>query len=85
MKEVDGLILFGYGGGDAHLNNLIEQYFQSKTVEIVERSRSEYQTDVGKRQRFDFWKNALDVNKVVAFWLDDILTHRQWSYNHVWK
>lgn len=85
MKEVDGLVLFGYGGGDVHLNNLVEQYFQNKTVEIVERARPEYGTTAGKNQRFAFWKNALDVEKICAFWLDNILEHRNWSYNHVWK
>lgn len=84
MSEVEGLILFGYGGGDVHLNGLIERHFEKKAVEIVERKLPEYDTDLGKSARFKFWRNALGVKKICAFWLDDILSHSRWDYEHVW-
>lgn len=85
MAEVDGLVLFGYGGGDSHLNGLIGKYFETKSVEIVERGHPDYQTEIGKRARFRFWSEVLGVEKICAFWLKDILTHKRWNYEHKWK
>jgi hypothetical protein len=85
MKEAEGIVLFGYGGGDSHLNNLIEDYFKEKTVEIIERKRSEYETKEGESARFAFWKKTLGVDKICAFWLTDILKYDRWDYNHNWK
>lgn len=85
MKEADSLLLFGYGGGDIHLNNLVAKYFQDKTVEIVERKHSEYDTGEGKKNRLSFWKDALGVQeKICAFWLGNILEHTRWDYEHKW-
>ncbi|WP_292291846.1 hypothetical protein, partial [Marivita sp.] len=85
MSEVDCLILFGYSGADAHLNSLVERHFSSKDVHIVERKHIEYDTELGKSERFDFWTKKIGTAKKVCFWMDNILDFNRWPYEHNWS
>lgn len=81
MEEVDGITLFGYGGGDTHLNQLIRVHFMNKQIEIVERKRkhASYATEQGESDRFAFWEKLLG-KAPLCFWHENILDHRNWSY-----
>ncbi|MEW9918881.1 hypothetical protein AB2B41_04670 [Marimonas sp. MJW-29] len=80
MIECHGLILFGYSGDDTHLNLLISKYFREKQIEIVERVHPEYLNPVGEDARLERWRQKLAVNRVVAFWHDNILSHSEWRW-----
>jgi hypothetical protein len=80
MNESSGLVLFGYGGGDVHLNLMISKHFRDKHVEIIERNHDKYETKDGSRQRFRYWSNKLGVEALYAFWKDDILDHTNWRW-----
>ena len=80
MKEADGSIFFGYCGGDLHLNLLVSKYFRDKQVEIVERRHLEYGTEIGKNERIQYWATKLGVKTVYAFWHENILDHKFWSW-----
>ena len=79
LPECDGVILFGYGGGDTHLNKLIGSAFAQKQIEVVERSKPDYSTPEGKNKRFRFWKELIGKSPLI-WWHDDILSHSHWSY-----
>jgi hypothetical protein len=80
MQEADGVVLFGYGGGDLHLNLLISRYFRDKQVEIVERKHAGYEKKEGKNARLNYWCAKLGVKEAFAFWLDNILEHDNWIW-----
>ena len=80
MKEAEGVVLFGYGGGDRHLNLLISKYFREKQVEIVERQKLEYNEESGKNTRFQHWQKLLGVEKVYIWWHDSIISHAVWDW-----
>lgn len=80
MTEAQSIILFGYGGGDKHLNLLISKYFREKQVEVVERRKPEYNEQAGVNIRCQHWQNTLGVEKVVCFWFENILEHRNWTW-----
>lgn len=79
MQETDGIILFGYSGADAHLNNLIGRYYSGKQVEVVERKHPSYDTEEGKRTRFQYWKSKLSTD-TLAHWKDNVLEFGYWDY-----
>lgn len=83
--ESDGIILFGYGGGDVHLNSAIGRLFQDKTIEIVERRLPEYSENDGEQRRLEFWCKTLKSRKICAHWLDCILDFKSWNYEHNWS
>ncbi len=85
MEEAEGLILFGYGGADKHLNSLISKNFQTKTVEVVERNHEDYSTEAGKNARLEHWQRLISCQRVVAHWRDNILEFRNWGYTHDWS
>lgn len=80
MKEAESIVLFGYGGGDLHLNLLVSKYFRDKQVEIVERGHEAYGTDIGKNSRLNYWATKLGVDAVYAFWHQNILDHKNWTW-----
>lgn len=79
MQEVDGIVLFGYGGGDSHLNQLIRTHFVNKQIEVVERRHKSYETEPGRANRLQFWANLLG-KAPNCFWHDNILHHKYWSW-----
>lgn len=80
MDEAEGIILFGYGGGDTHLNLLISKYFREKQVEIVERGKPEYADQSEVNLRCWHWQEILGVKSVLIFWHENILDHKAWSW-----
>lgn len=72
LDESGEIILFGYSGNDAHLNQLIAQKRSNKTVKVVEWLGAGYE-DV----RGPFWEAQLGgpVNLVLK---EDILTFTAW-------
>lgn len=81
MKEVEGIVIFGYGGGDDHLNDLIREYFLGKQVEVVERV---YAPDIPGNpgySRYAFWEERIGISPLI--WsLENILSHSWWDYVH---
>jgi hypothetical protein len=82
MSEASGVVLFGYGGGDTHLNLLISRHFREKQVEIVERKTPNWQGQESVNVQCQKWQNLLGVKRVVGFLLDDILSHRSWEWEN---
>jgi hypothetical protein len=82
MGETEAIILFGYGGGDAHLNNLIAKNFHAKQIEIVERFRPEYSERNGNELRYANWARLLGVptENLNIFRYENILQHRNWGF-----
>ena len=79
MTEASGLILFGYGGGDIHLNQMITRHFSNKQIEIVERRHDEYSTVEGETARFRFWTDKIGSTPV-CHWHQNILDHTNWDW-----
>lgn len=80
MDEVEAVVLFGYGGGDNHLNRLVQEKFRAKAVEIVERHHSDYDNDEGKNLRHAFWKKRVATgSQLHLHWPEDILTFTSWG------
>lgn len=79
IKEVEGIVLFGYGGGDDHLNRLIRENVSGKQLEVVERNHPSYHFQPTRQERFEYW-NSLLGKSPLCFWLDNILTHTNWTY-----
>lgn len=80
MEEASSIVLFGYGGGDTHLNDMIQSNFVDKQIEVVERQHPEYLADHGKSERFDFWSKRLGKTPTGIFWYDNILSHTNWDW-----
>src|SRR6056297_3229982 len=85
IREADSILLFGYGGADDHLNQMIANLFTGKELQIVERKHPSYDTVEGKKARFEFWSARIGSHKKIAFWLEDILSFRKWGYEHKWE
>jgi hypothetical protein len=79
MNECDGVVLFGYGGGDLHLNRLITECFREKQIEVVERKKPEYDLEDGKNARFSYWAELLGKSPWI-WWHENILDHQSWDW-----
>ncbi|MEO1455654.1 MAG: SIR2 family protein [Pseudomonadota bacterium] len=80
MSESEAIVLFGYAGGDIHLNQSISRNFRDKQVEVVERKKPEYETTDGQAERINYWCKKLGVSHVSCWWHDSILDHAVWDY-----
>ncbi|MBT8152979.1 SIR2 family protein [Epibacterium ulvae] len=80
MTESDSLVLFGYGGNDIHLNNMIRHYFAGKTVEVVGRNKPEYADDGGFQAATE-WNRRLGLS-IVRFWVvNRMVDFNSWQWD----
>jgi hypothetical protein len=81
MRDVNQVLLFGYGGEDKHLNELLTKNFsgEGKTCLILQ-----YVTDDSpevRQQKFQYWKSKLGNGvKVLIWFLDEPLAFTNWDY-----
>ena len=79
LEEVSGVILFGYSGGDTHLNELLRLHASHCQIEVIERSDEAYRTASGSKERIEYWRGRVGKEPAIV-WLDDILKHRNWAW-----
>lgn len=72
IAQVEEIILFGYGGGDDHLNRLIGK--SECPVRVVERSEGRNIPD-----REEWWTKALGTKEVIVDLRKNILTFDEWD------
>ncbi|MCP3965947.1 MAG: hypothetical protein GY718_06265 [Lentisphaerae bacterium] len=73
ISEVQKIVLFGYSGLDAHLNDLLKLYASEKTFRIIEWSG---EGDITEREQF--WKRKLG-NEIQVEHLDIITDFTDWT------
>ena len=71
-ERPEEIILFGYGGGDGHLNRLVGQ--SGRPVRVVERREGNNILDGEK-----FWKDKLGATDVIVDLRKNILTFDEWA------
>ena len=62
LDESHSLIVFGYGGGDSHVNGRIAQWIKLKKIEQAELRITviERKSDISHATRSSFWKSLFD-------------------------
>lgn len=80
LSEVDSILLFGYSGLDAHLNNVLKKFSIDRKVYIVEYAQNSL-TKIDQEARFKFWKERIGVSPSV-WWLQNVLEFRSWDYSN---
>ncbi|RPE71312.1 hypothetical protein EDD53_0428 [Pacificibacter maritimus] len=73
IREADEIILFGYGGADSHLNDLLKKRSPETNIHIVERNQ-----EGTWLERKKFWSDNLS-GTVSPILLDDILDFTDWD------
>ena len=83
MSETRSIILFGYGGADDHLNQMIaSKYGNSQDqVIIVQRRDPEKEDNLDQRDAEDSWHDLLPGCKIHVLRETNILTFKNWNYN----
>lgn len=73
-QEVECLILFGYSGLDAHLNDLITQKCTKQVIHVVE-----WEGAGEMSVRLPFWQNQLKKQDLNLIQLPSILQFKEWK------
>jgi hypothetical protein len=73
LSESEEIILFGYSGGDEHLNSLLKSSSPDKSVRVVEWNGAGSHGD-----RMEFWTASLSRD-VTLVRLDNILNFNSWE------
>ncbi|UST88434.1 SIR2 family protein [Pseudomonas siliginis] len=76
LNESEEIILFGYSGGDDHLNDVVTAHAQSKPIVVVEWN------GLGQTQqeRWWYWSQKLNTQNLRHYYLDSILDFVNWDY-----
>lgn len=74
IKESSAVIMFGYSGGDIHLNEIVSAQGSGKRIYIVEWAGSGSQYE-----RLMYWEDQLDMSGVTVIQMDNILQFKDWN------
>lgn len=75
LNESEEIIVFGYSGGDSHLNDVIAAHAQSKRIVIVEWSG----LDQTVEQRKWYWSQRFKTNNFRLWYMPNILDFNAWE------
>lgn len=83
MLEVNEVTLVGYGGGDIHLNELVNKHFKGPTKQCLIVQYLHHDTPEHRKEKFSYWRSKLgrDV-RFAVFFRSNILDFDQWDYVH---
>ena len=74
FEEASQVILFGYSGLDAHLNDRIRSEKDGKNLLVIE-----YSGEGERADRLAFWKKQTGYRKLDLFQMENILEFNQWQ------
>lgn len=79
IREVDSIVLVGYGGHDTHLNQIIRANFHGRQIEIVERSQDNYCNLEERQKRQAFWKHKVGTTTMLH-WPSNLCEFSHWNW-----
>lgn len=75
LAESEQILVFGYSGGDDHLNDVIAAHAQSKRVHVVEWRGVDPDIDV----RWDYWSRTFNTDDLLVDNYRNVLDFDEWD------